>query len=442
MKGVRLGTHACRGEYAYRTRIASASYNDAPLRYFSAVLRILIAAALVATCTSAAVRAGATAGPAAAKTEVRGMWVLRTSLVSPAAIDKLVREAGDAGINALFVQVRGRGDAYYASDLEPRGTLLASQPASFDPLAVVIREAHARGIAVHAWINVNLVSGARGLSTSPAHLIRRHPEWLMIPRALAGRASRANPRDRAYLDALVSWTNANIARVEGLYISPLPAGARAHAVSIARDLATRYPLDGLHLDYVRFPNEMFDFSAAAVAEFRASLPPGALAGLDRAAPASPTMLADRFPAEWDAFRRSRVTWLVDGMAAAARDARPGILISAAVIPDPAAALSIKQQDWPAWAARGLVDAICPMAYAEDRDTFNLQLESARNAAGPAAVWTGIGAYRLTAAETASRVREARGAGASGVLLFSYDSISQGRAGARYLADVARAVFLP
>jgi uncharacterized lipoprotein YddW (UPF0748 family) len=130
------------------------------------------------------------------------------------------------------------------------------------------------------------------------------------------------------------------------------------------------------------------------------------------------------------------------MASAAREARPGILISAAVVPDPAAALSIKQQDWPAWAARGIVDAICPMAYAEDRGTFNLQLVSARDAAGPAAVWTGIGAYRLTAAETASRVREAREAGASGVLLFASDSIASGRAGARYLADVARAVFAP
>jgi len=370
--------------------------------------------------------------------------VLRTSLTSPAAIDKLVRASSDAGINALFVQVRGRGDAYYASALEPRGALLSKQPASFDPLAAVIREAHARGIAVHAWINVNLISDASGLPKAPGHLIRRHPEWLMVPRALAERAARANPRDASYLDALVRWTKANIARVEGLYVSPLPREARAYAMAIARDLTRRYPIDGLHLDYVRYPNESFDYSAAGLAEFRASLagdlPGDELAALDARAKALPVLFADRYPERWEAFRRARVTWLVDGIAQAAREERPGILISAAVLPDPAAALAIKLQDWPSWAARGIVDAVCPMAYAEERPAFTLQIDAVHGAAGPAAVWAGIGAYRLTAAETASRIFEARRAGSSGVLLFSYDSVSAGRNGGRYLADVARAAF--
>nr|MDQ3071188.1 family 10 glycosylhydrolase [Acidobacteriota bacterium] len=120
--------------------------------------------------------------------------------------------------------------------------------------------------------------------------------------------------------------------------------------------------------------------------------------------------------------------------------RPGITISAAVLPDPLAARNVKLQDWPAWTAGGLVDAICPMAYAEDRATFSAQIAAVRDAAGPVPVWTGIGAYRLTAAETAARIREARRAGAAGVLLFSYDSVITGRSGARYLTDVGRAVF--
>jgi hypothetical protein len=81
-----------------------------------------------------------------------------------------------------------------------------------------------------------------------------------------------------------------------------------------------------------------------------------------------------------------------------------------------------------------------MAYAEDRAGYQAQIEAVNRTAGPAAVWTGIGAYRLTASETARRVREARRAGAAGVLLFSYDSVSTGRSGSRYLADVGRAVF--
>jgi hypothetical protein len=56
------------------------------------------------------------------------------------------------------------------------------------------------------------------------------------------------------------------------------------------------------------------------------------------------------------------------------------------------------------------------------------------------VWTGIGAYRLDPGETAARIRQAREAGASGVVLFSYDSVAGGRGGSRYLTDVARAAF--
>src|SRR5690606_36311242 len=107
-------------------------------------------AALVTSLAVVALGATGRAPDAAVATEVRVLWVLRTSLTSPDAIDTLIARATASGINALFVQVRPRGDAYYAPTLEPRGTLLASQPETFDPLAHVITRAHARAIAVHA----------------------------------------------------------------------------------------------------------------------------------------------------------------------------------------------------------------------------------------------------------------------------------------------------
>src|SRR5205823_620760 len=91
---------------------------------------------------------------AEAPAEVRALWVLRTSLTTPAAIAALVRTARQRGFNTLLVQVRGRGDAYYDSALEPRATDLIRQPSNFDPLATVIREAHDGGLRVHAWINL------------------------------------------------------------------------------------------------------------------------------------------------------------------------------------------------------------------------------------------------------------------------------------------------
>src|SRR5262249_50023788 len=87
-------------------------------------------------------------------TEIRALWVLRTTLTSPDTIGALVRSARDDGFNTLLVQVRGRGDAYYSGGLEPRAAELQRQPADFDPLATVLDTGHAAGLRVHAWINV------------------------------------------------------------------------------------------------------------------------------------------------------------------------------------------------------------------------------------------------------------------------------------------------
>ena len=84
--------------------------------------------------------------------EIRALWVTRSSLTSPASIASFVKAAADHGFNTLLVQVRGRGDAYYASALEPRPADLAKQPAAFDPLATVLADAKANGIHVHAWV--------------------------------------------------------------------------------------------------------------------------------------------------------------------------------------------------------------------------------------------------------------------------------------------------
>src|SRR2546421_5122125 len=60
--------------------------------------------------------------------EVRALWVVRTSLTSRSAIASMVTAARASGFNTLLVQIRGRGDAYYANGLEPRSSVLSSQP--------------------------------------------------------------------------------------------------------------------------------------------------------------------------------------------------------------------------------------------------------------------------------------------------------------------------
>ncbi len=379
-----------------------------------------------ATRVAATATASRQAPPAG---EVRGLWVGRGALTSAESIAVMVREAKATGINTLFVQVRGRGEAYYRSRVEPRAADLAGQPVAFDPLAETLVAARAAGLRVHAWININLVSSASRLPEAATHIVRRHPEWLMVPRALAPALARRSPRSREYLHALTAWTTAASERVEGLYLSPLVPAAQTHTVAVVQELARDYALDGIHLDYIRFPGPDFDYAPAALAEFRRLLlsrgvPRADRDRLDREARREPTTWTRAYASSWTAFREERLTSLVTRLRTAALAARPGLTISAAVVPDHAVARREKLQDWGAWADAGLLDAVCPMIYTTDAAEFETQFAAVRaRVAGGPALWAGIGAYRLPPAQTAANVRAARHGGAAGVILFSYEQMS-------------------
>jgi uncharacterized lipoprotein YddW (UPF0748 family) len=384
-------------------------------------------------------------GAAMSDGEVRGLWVVRSSLTAPGAIVRMVADARAAGFNTLLVQVRGRGDAYYTSALEPRAAALAQQPADFDPLAAVLREAHAAGLRVHAWVNLNLVASAQELPGARLHLVNRRPDWLMVPRALAQELGGLDPSSPAYVGKLARWSRAQ-PHVEGLYASPLVPAAADHAIAVVQDLVGRYAIDGLHLDYIRYPGAEFDYSRTALAEFRASVLAD-LTGEDRQRldarfAIDPFAYSDFFPARWAAFRRSRLTALLMRARTAVKTIRPEATLSVAVFPDAELATTTKLQDWRLWSESGLVDVICPMAYTVDRAQFAQQIAEATRLtlAGPR-VWAGIGAYRLSPAETVGNIVAARSAGAAGFVLFSYDSlIDPASAPPDYLGQVGRAAF--
>ena len=396
----------------------------------------------VAPLLVSALAAAVVVASGAAPREVRGLWVVRTALSSPASVSAMVDAAHRAGINTLIVQVRGRGDAYYASRIEPRPPALAAQPASFDPLAAVLREGHAAGLAVHAWVNVNLVADAGDPSRDPDHVVNRHPEWLMVPMELA--ASIGDPRGAGFVRTLASWTRRQSATVEGLFMSPVTQEAADHLASVVEDLVTHYAVDGVHFDYVRYPGPSFDYSRAALGAFRDEVAPDLArpdrASLERKQASNPLVWTQMYPRRWEAFRRARLTALVRRLRAVVARHRPEAVVSAALVPDVQTAVTAKFQDWPAWAADGLLDVLCPMTYATDLGVFRQQVQATREASAGRPVWTGIGAYRLSPGEALSQIQEARALGVDGVLLFSYDSLVDPARGAESLSRIGAQAF--
>ncbi len=305
-----------------------ARVHDSPRR-FRFLLSVAIAAAAVLLSTGIQHAQSSAA-------EVRALWVTRASLTSPASIASLVDSASASGFNTLLVQVRGRGDAYFANSIEPRADALTGQPADFDPLDVVLRRAHAQGLRVHAWIDVNLISSATEFASSRSHIVWRHPEWLMVPRPLAYDLAHTDVRSPEYVGKLARWTRA-ADDVEGLFASPILPDAATHVIRIVDDLAQRYPVDGVHLDYIRYPGPQFDYSLGALQAFRqdldAAMTPAERRRFDPSSVAALIAATDTYPDRWAGFRRSRLNALVMRLRTVVKERRPDAIVSAAVYPD-------------------------------------------------------------------------------------------------------------
>ncbi|MDP2956026.1 MAG: family 10 glycosylhydrolase [Longimicrobiales bacterium] len=391
-------------------------------------------------------RVGAEAGPTRRFREVRGLWVVRTTLTAPERVRKMVQNAEESGFNTLLVQVRGRGDAYYASRWEPRAELL--QGTRFDPLELVIEEAHARGMAVHAWVNTHLVWSGPRLPTSPEHLVNARPDWLAVPRSLARSLWGVDPSDPRYADALRRYALVNPETVEGMYTNPSHPGVQERIYDVWMDLAERYELDGIHFDYVRFPSTDFDYSRGALDRYRAWVEPRLsaerLRALDDEYRTDPFAFADALPHLWGEFRREQITKLVERTYRGVKARRPDIVVSAAVFSNVDDAYWVRFQDWRRWLDEGILDVVVPMAYTPQNGLFTSQIREAAVSAGRQdRVWAGIGAYQNGVDGTLDKIDLARREGVGGLVLFSYDwAVTEGSpsGAASFLRRVGRLRF--
>jgi uncharacterized lipoprotein YddW (UPF0748 family) len=401
-------------------------------RSFGVVVRIarpaaLLVAALVTVALAGSAPTGVDAVNVRELDEVRALWVVRTALGSPEGVQAMVEAAADSGFNTLLVQVRGRGDAFYASSLEPRAERLPDDP-SFDPLQLVIDEAHARGLAVHAWVNTYLVWGPVAPPRSPMHLVNANPEWLAVPHSLGRELYDRNPHDPRYLRRLTEHAWDNRRSFEGLFASPSHPGVQARVQAVWLELATNYDLQGIHFDYVRLPSPEFDYSRGTLDRFRAWVRPHLsserYADLVRVSTSDPYAMADALGDLWDQFRRGQVTALVRRIYRSVKDVRPDLIVSAALVPDPKEARVKRYQSWWSWLADGLLDVAVPMAYTTDHEQFDAWVEEARVSAGARErVWVGVGAYKNSVTETLQQIDAARDREVGGVVVFAYDSAS-------------------
>ncbi|MFA6165129.1 MAG: family 10 glycosylhydrolase [Gemmatimonadaceae bacterium] len=377
--------------------------------------------------------------------EVRALWVVRDVLTQPDSIKLMVARAHDAGFNTLIVQVRGRGDAYYNGRWEPRAVGIVDQP-GFDPLALVLKEAHARNIAVHAWLNTALLADIDRLPADTMHMFNRRPDLLAVPYSVARELYTADPRSPQYRARIIDAAKLERNQVEGVYLSAAAPETKEHIYSMWMDVLEHYDVDGLNFDYVRYPAPSHDYSRVSLDRFRLWLLPQ-LSDADRARfsalESDPLVYADSFPARYGDFRRAQITELVERIYFGVKKRNPNVIVSADVFANAKDAYENRFQDWTDWLRRGFLDVAALMAYNTSTDLVRDQVKVAIEAGGGAKVWAGLGAYRQDADSVIAKINAARTLGARGIVLFSYGSTvhtGQFNPNGDYLQRVQRAAW--
>ena len=306
--------------------------------------------------------------------EGRGVWIVRNRLTSPGAIDTIVNACADANFNTLFVQVRGRGDAYYKSATEPRASELAGQPESFDPLQYFIERAHARGLQVHAWLNAGFVWGSGDLPTDPKHILNRHPEYVMVDRS--GKSLMDYTREE--FDSVAE---------SGRFLSLAAPQVQNYLTGVYLEVVKNYDVDGIHFDFIRYPARGVkadidpDYNPLVIAAFKAKH------GFDPR-----KVEIDSGPYQvWLEWQRQRIGQLVGRIHDGAHVLRPGVRVSAAVLSKYYLGRHQALQDWVGWLRRKQLDNVCLMSYGADNALVVQEGLLAQENRGAGSVWVGMSA---------------------------------------------------
>jgi len=328
--------------------------------------------------------------------ELRAAWVTAWSdgFLSPEQADETIRLAVKANLNAIILQVRKVGDAYYNSAYEPRGDNIASG-VDYDPLAYVIEKAHAAGLEVHAWVNAFRVWRSENPAPDPRHITNEHPEWL------TGTRTKKMSAD------------------DGKFLDPGVPAVKDYTASVVADLLSKYDVDGIHLDYIRYPGQDFGYNPTSIYRFNEYC--------------GRTGRPKNDDPDWCQWRRDQVTQTVRKIHYAIRATKPNVRLTVAGISwgdcpfnfERSSPYRLVYQDWAAWLKEGIVDACIPMDYRDQRNPdqaaqYRHWLDGMSRWRGNRHIYAGLMVGADVDAAT-QQIKLAQDAGLDGVVSFAFNA---------------------
>ena len=305
------------------------------------------------------------------KYEVRGVWITtlsgldwpKTKATSAVKREqqkhelcKILDQLKAARINTVFMQTRVRGSVIYPSKIEPWDVCLTGQfdkDPGYDPLAFAIEETHKRGMELHAWVvTVPCFKIKDAAKMGPKSLLKTHPDLLK------------KHNDMYYLD-------------------PGLPGSDDYLVSICKEIVSRYDVDGIHFDYIRYPENAEGFPDGATYKKYGS---------------------KQSKAEW---RRANITHMVRKTHTAIKALKPWVRLSCSPVGKFKDMRRFSSRGWNAytavyqnaqgWLRDGIMDMLCPMMYFQGDHFYPFAADWQENSYGRTIV-PGLGIYFLSPRE--------------------------------------------
>ncbi len=300
--------------------------------------------------------------------ELKGTWI-RPTQKNLLEVQKTLDNIKAVGINNVFLETYYHGRTIFPSKtMESYGFEKQNPEFNFDVLEAWVTEAHKRGIKVHTWFESFYV-GNKNPESNPNSILAVQPTW------------QNRTKQKADYEGYVSHPNEH----NGYFLDPANPEVTNFILSLITEIVTRYNVDGVNIDYVRYPNiakenynNQWGYTPFAREEFKQAFE------IDPIEIEPKTRLWD----DWCEYRQDKITSYVQKASMIVRSRKK--TITAVIFPDYKISLQTKHQDWTRWVDKRYLDGITPLILTSDDELAKTMLEEIKRKTGnDAKVYPGL-----------------------------------------------------
>ena len=314
---------------------------------------------------------------------------------SASACTTMVNYADSCNLNCVIPEIRLRCDAYYTSSIEPPGTGVVPSPPGFDSLADLISKAHPLGIEVNPWLVTWRIWTT---VTGPPHMSPiEHIWWTHGP-------GNTDPdQDWLMYSDTGAWDYGGVSNLD-----PGVPAVEDYLISVFMEIVNGYDVDGLNLDYIRYPATNWGYNPVSVARFNAEY------GRTGSPSSSDTT--------WLNWRRDQITNLVKRLYLEIKAVKPWVKLNADVWNSATTGNNSYLQNWDSWMLNHWMDFAHPMSYTSNNSTFNSWCAAYVGNQHGRHVYPLVDASNSITGNVLPQIDSARAYGFYGLGLYSYQSI--------------------